>query len=73
MLYPGAHHPTPPRYRTDTDRDLAEVAGRAALHEGHLGGQTHAVHVVTRCPVVQRVQHQREALEEVDPVLLAAD
>lgn len=52
-----------------TYRDLSQVAGRAALHQRHVRCQTHSVHVVPRRPVVQRVQHQGELLEEVDPVV----
>ena len=55
------------------DGDLAEVAGSPALHEGHLGGQTHAVHVVPGLSVVQSVQHDVELLEPISVVLASHD
>ena len=48
------------------ERHLAEVARRAALDERHVGRQTQAVDVRARRLVVERVEHEREALEVVD-------
>lgn len=50
---------------------LPVVASRSALDERHICRQTHAVHVITRLPIVQCVQHQLEILIETDPVICA--
>jgi len=45
---------------------LADVALSAGLHQRHLRGLAQAVHVAPRLDVVQAVQHQAKAAEEVD-------
>ncbi len=45
---------------------LADVALRAGLHQRHLRGLAEPVHVAPRLDVVQAVQHQVEAAEEID-------
>ena len=45
---------------------MAEVALRAALDQWHLGSEAHAVDVAARVHIVERVEHDREPLEELD-------
>ena len=51
------------------DGDLAEVAGGAALHEGHVGRQAHPVDVGAGGAVVKGVHDEVELLEEVHAVV----
>lgn len=44
--------------------DLAEIASSAALDQGTVGCQAHAIDVAARLDVVQRVEHQVKAFKK---------
>lgn len=53
------------------NRDLAQISGRATLHQRHIGRQTHSIDVAAGRSIVQGIQHQLELLEERQAVVRA--
>lgn len=55
------------------DVHLAEVSGSARFYQRRFGCQAEPVHVAPGLQVVQAIQHDVEAFEEVDAILLLLD